>query len=163
MLALSVLFEYLFDSVVARWGHAMPRPACTDGTQELEMIISGIPEVDVDDLRANTEYAVGYSLSSPQIQWFWRAVRSFDREQRLKLVQFVTGTGKIPVGGFARLMGMSGPQKFNIHKDRADSDRLPQAHTCFNQLDLPEYGSYEQLRSRVLLAIVECTEGFGFA
>ncbi len=55
------------------------------------MIISGLSEVDVDDLRANTEYAAGYTISSMQIQWFWRAIRSFDREQRLKLVQFVTG------------------------------------------------------------------------
>jgi hypothetical protein len=36
--------------------------------------MSGLPEVDVEDLRANTEYQ-GYTPSSPQIQWFWRAVR----------------------------------------------------------------------------------------
>eukprot|EP00050_Salpingoeca_kvevrii_P020950 m.104435 g.104435 ORF g.104435 m.104435 type:complete len:806 (-) comp9103_c4_seq1:114-2531(-) len=130
--------------------------------QELEMIISGLPEIDVEDLRANTEYGASYSVHSPQIQWFWRAVRSFDREERLKLIQFVTGTGKIPVGGFAELVGMSGPQKFSIHKDRHAADRLPQAHTCFNQLDLPEYESYDQLRQNLLLAINEGAEGFGF-
>lgn len=76
-----------------------------------------------------SEYGSAYSPSSPQIQWFWRAVRTFDHEQRVKLVQFITGTGKIPVGGFAELVGMSGPQKFNIHKDRNGPERLPQAHT----------------------------------
>lgn len=81
----------------------------------------------------------------------------------MKLVQFVTGTGKIPVGGFSELVGMSGPQKFNIHKDRNGAHRLPQAHTCFNQLDLPEYESYDQLREAVLRAINEGAEGFGFA
>eukprot|EP00049_Salpingoeca_infusionum_P010474 m.180003 g.180003 ORF g.180003 m.180003 type:complete len:510 (+) comp14651_c3_seq1:981-2510(+) len=129
--------------------------------QDLELIISGLPEVDIEDLRANTEYR-SYSSSSPQIQWFWRAVRSFEPEERVKLVQFVTGTGRIPVGGFARLVGMSGPQKFNIHKDSGGAHRLPQAHTCFNQLDLPEYDTYEQLRTSLLLAITEASEGFGF-
>jgi E3 ubiquitin-protein ligase HUWE1 len=69
------------------------------------MIMSGLPEVDIDDLRSNTEYS-NYTPSSPQIQWFWRAVRSFNREQRLKLIQFATGTGRIPSGGFAQLVGM---------------------------------------------------------
>lgn len=87
--------------------------------QELEMIINGLPDVDIDDLKAHTEYASGYTASSPQIQWFWRAVRTFDRELCVKMIQFITGTGKIPVGGFESLMGMSGPQKMNIHKDRS--------------------------------------------
>lgn len=130
--------------------------------QELELVISGLPNVDIDDLKANTEYS-GYTPAASQIQWFWRAVRSFTREQQVKLVQFVTGTGKIPVGGFSELVGMSGPQKFQIHKDRNGPHRLPQAHTCFNQLDVPEYTSYEQLRAMLLLAITEGTEGFGFA
>lgn len=33
----------------------------------------------------------------------------------------------------------------------------------FNQLDLPLYESYEQLRKLLLVAIRECTEGFAFA
>jgi E3 ubiquitin-protein ligase HUWE1 len=32
----------------------------------------------------------------------------------------------------------------------------------FNQLDLPEYASKEQLQERLLLAIHEASEGFGF-
>jgi len=33
--------------------------------------------------------------------------------------------------------------------------RLPSAHTCFNQLDLPEYESKEVLRERLLMACHE--------
>ena len=69
------------------------------------MIISGLPSVDVDDLQAHTQYE-GYTANSLQIQWFWRAVRSFNREQRMKLIQFATGTGRIPPGGFEALTGM---------------------------------------------------------
>jgi E3 ubiquitin-protein ligase HUWE1 len=43
--------------------------------QELELLISGLPDIDVDDWKANTEYH-NYTPSSPQIQWFWRLVLS---------------------------------------------------------------------------------------
>ncbi|OMJ30040.1 E3 ubiquitin-protein ligase TOM1-like [Smittium culicis] len=131
--------------------------------QEIELLISGMPDIDVDDWRNNTEYQGGYSPASPQIIWFWRTVRSFDQEERAKLLQFVTGTSKVPLEGFSKLQGSGGIQKFQIHRDFSSAARLPSAHTCFNQLDLPLYDSYETLRSQLLLAISECTTGFGFS
>ncbi|CAG9536021.1 unnamed protein product [Cercopithifilaria johnstoni] len=130
--------------------------------QELELLISGLPNVDIDDLYANTEYKT-YTKSSSQIQWFWKALRSFEQEDRAKFLQFVTGTSKVPLQGFAALEGMNGTQKFSIHLDSRSPDRLPTAHTCFNQLDLPQYETYDKLRDMLLLAVRECTEGFGFA
>ncbi|KAH8601879.1 hypothetical protein B0O99DRAFT_680995 [Bisporella sp. PMI_857] len=130
--------------------------------QELELLISGLPEIDVDDWKSNTEYQ-NYTASSPQIQWFWRAVRSYDKEERAKLLQFVTGTSKVPLNGFKELEGMNGFSRFNIHRDYGSKDRLPSSHTCFNQLDLPEYESYESLRSQVLTAITAGSSYFGFA
>lgn len=96
--------------------------------QELELLISGLPDIDIDEWKANTVYE-GYTLSSPQIQWFWRAVRSFDQEERAKLLQFSTGTSKVPLEGFAELQGSNGVQKFQIHKEFGDVNRLPSAHT----------------------------------
>ncbi|EMP26944.1 E3 ubiquitin-protein ligase HUWE1 [Chelonia mydas] len=104
--------------------------------QELELLISGLPTIDIDDLKSNTEYHK-YQSNSIQIQWFWRALRSFDQADRAKFLQFVTGTSKVPLQGFAALEGMNGIQKFQIHRDDRSTDRLPSAHTCFNQLDLP--------------------------
>lgn len=148
---------------------------------ELELLISGLPELDVDDWRAHTEYHAGYTSSSPAIQWFWRAVRNMEPEDRAKLLQFVTGTSKVPIEGFAGLQGSSGVQRFSIHRTVATASpstsntgpagrtaattaarRLPTAHTCFNQLDLPDYASYEELRDALMMAISECTTGFGF-
>lgn len=128
---------------------------------ELELLISGLPDIDVDEWRNNTELH-GYSQSDAVITWFWRAVRSFDQETRAKLLQFITGTSKVPLEGFSHLQGVSGDQRTNIHKTYG-SDRLPAAHTCFNQLDLPIYGSFEDLKRNVLTAINEGGEGFGFA
>ncbi|XP_055847251.1 E3 ubiquitin-protein ligase HUWE1 isoform X2 [Episyrphus balteatus] len=130
--------------------------------QELELLISGLPNVDIEDLKQNTEYHK-YNSKSPQIQWFWRALRSFDQADRAKFLQFVTGTSKVPLQGFSALEGMNGIQKFQIHRDDRSTDRLPCAHTCFNQLDLPLYKSFEKLRTCLTKAIHECSEGFGFA
>ncbi|KAG8377396.1 hypothetical protein BUALT_Bualt08G0028700 [Buddleja alternifolia] len=129
--------------------------------KELELLISGLPEIDLDDLRANTEYS-GYSAASPAIQWFWEVVQGFSKEDKARLLQFVTGTSKVPLEGFSALQGISGSQKFQIHKAYGSPDHLPSAHTCFNQLDLPEYPSKQRLEERLLLAIHEANEGFGF-
>ncbi len=58
---------------------------------ELELLISGLPNIDIDDLKNNSEYHK-YSTNSLQVQWFWRALRSFDQADRAKFLQFVTGT-----------------------------------------------------------------------
>ncbi|CAL0306067.1 unnamed protein product [Lupinus luteus] len=129
--------------------------------KELELLISGLPEIDLDDLKANTEYT-GYTVASSVVQWFWEVVKSFNKEDMARFLQFVTGTSKVPLEGFKALQGISGPQRFQIHKAYGAPDRLPSAHTCFNQLDLPEYTSKEQLQERLLLAIHEASEGFGF-
>jgi len=130
--------------------------------QETELLLSGLPNIDIDDLKANTEYHK-YQATSLQIQWFWRALRSFDQADRAKFLQFVTGTSKVPLQGFASLEGMNGTQKFQIHRDDRSTDRLPSAHTCFNQLDLPAYETYDKLKTMLLKAVRECSEGFGFA
>lgn len=129
--------------------------------QELELLISGLPNVDIEDLKANTEYHKYQANSiqvifrypwptvisfifrnewynnicviclsiSYQIQWFWRALRSFDQADRAKFLQFVTGTSKVPLQGFGALEGMNGVQKFQIHRDDRSTERLPSAHT----------------------------------
>ncbi|XP_020690222.1 E3 ubiquitin-protein ligase UPL2 [Dendrobium catenatum] len=129
--------------------------------RELELLISGLPDIDLDDLRANTEYS-GYSNASPIIQWFWEVLLGFSKEDKARFLQFVTGTSKVPLEGFSALQGISGPQRFQIHKAYGSPNHLPSAHTCFNQLDLPEYPAKEQLQERLLLAIHEGSEGFGF-
>lgn len=69
---------------------------------ELELLISGLPEIDVADLRANTEYT-GYTPAAKQVQWFWELVSELSKEDLALLVQFVTGTSKVPLEGFKAL------------------------------------------------------------
>ncbi|XP_052451707.1 NEDD4-like E3 ubiquitin-protein ligase WWP1 isoform X1 [Carassius gibelio] len=126
--------------------------------KELEVMLCGMQEVDLQDWQRNTVYR-HYTRNSKQIIWFWQLVKEVDNEVRLRLMQFVTGTCRLPLGGFAELMGSNGPQKFCIEKVGKET-WLPRSHTCFNRLDLPPYKSYEQLKEKLLFAIEE-TEGFG--
>jgi len=88
----------------------------------------------------------------------------FTREEKALFLQFVTGTSKVPLDGFGALQGMRGNQRFTIQKAYGGAEgKLPAAHTCFNQIDLPVYGSEQELREKLLFAIKEGSEGFGFA
>jgi hypothetical protein len=115
-------------------------------------------EIDVDDWENSAIYR-NYTRTSKQVFWFWKFVRELDNEKRTRLLQFVTGTCRLPVGGFTELMGSNGPQRFCVEKVGKET-WLPRSHTCFNRLDLPPYRSFEQLSEKLTLAIEE-TEGFG--
>ncbi|KDD73730.1 HECT-domain ubiquitin-transferase, partial [Helicosporidium sp. ATCC 50920] len=151
------------DAFLAGFWDVVPRSlVAIFSHSELELLISGLPDIDVADLRANTEYH-GHAPSSPTVRWFWETVAAMGKQDQALLVQFVTGTSKVPLEGFAALQGVHGPQKFQIHKAYGGAARLPSAHTCFNQLDLVEYESKEQLQERLMIAIREGSQGFGFA
>lgn len=129
--------------------------------KELELMISGLPEIDLADLRENTEY-VNYTKDSLIIRNFWEVLQAFDENLKAGFLQFVTGTSKVPFEGFQYLKGIGGAvQKFNIHK-AYDTQKLPTSHTCMNQLDLPDYQTKEELEEKLKKAILYGREGFGF-
>ncbi|XP_006732092.1 E3 ubiquitin-protein ligase NEDD4 isoform X4 [Leptonychotes weddellii] len=125
---------------------------------ELELLMCGLGDVDVNDWREHTKYKNGYSVNHQVIQWFWKAVLMMDSEKRIRLLQFVTGTSRVPMNGFAELYGSNGPQSFTVEQ-WGTPEKLPRAHTCFNRLDLPPYESFEELWDRLQMAI-ENTQGF---
>ncbi|XP_035981077.1 E3 ubiquitin-protein ligase HECW1 isoform X1 [Fundulus heteroclitus] len=127
--------------------------------RELELVIAGTVEIDLSDWRSHTEYRGGYHDSHIVMRWFWAAVERFTNEQRLRLLQFVTGTSSVPYEGFAALRGSNGLRRFCIEK-WGKVTSLPRAHTCFNRLDLPPYPSYTTLYEKLLIAVEE-TSTFG--
>ncbi|KFH40688.1 E3 ubiquitin-protein ligase-like protein [Hapsidospora chrysogenum ATCC 11550] len=126
--------------------------------RELELLIGGIAEIDVDDWKKHTDYR-GYTESDEVVQNFWQTVRSWDGEQKSRLLQFTTGTSRIPVNGFKDLQGSDGPRRFTIEK-AGEITNLPKAHTCFNRIDLPPYKNMEMLQQKLTIAVEE-TMGFG--
>lgn len=119
---------------------------------ELELLMCGIGEIDVRDWKRHTVYKSGYHANHIVIQWFWRVILSFSNEMRSRLLQFVTGTSRVPMNGFKELYGSNGLQSFTIEK-WGSPENLPRSHTCFNRIDLPPYESYQELRNKLIKAI----------
>lgn len=138
---------------------------------ELELLIGGVSEIDMcvqlqsfhlipklmshcvfrDDWTKFTDYR-GYEKTDQVIEWFWQCLRSWPAERKARLLQFTTGTSRVPVNGFKDLQGSDGPRRFTIEKS-GDPNGLPRSHTCFNRLDLPPYEDYESLEKKLLFAI----------
>lgn len=108
---------------------------------------------DFNELEKSTEYDAGYTSESQTIKDFWSIVHSLSHDDKRKLLQFTTGSDRVPVGGLSHL-------KLVIARNGPDCDRLPTAHTCFNVLLLPEYASKEKLEDRLMKAI-SYSKGFG--
>jgi len=126
--------------------------------RELELLIGGMSEIDVDDWSRFTDYR-GYEMNDEVITWFWKCIRSWPPERKSRLLQFATGTSRIPVNGFKDLQGSDGPRRFTIEK-AGDPSQLPKSHTCFNRIDLPPYKDYDTLEQKLTWAVEE-TMGFG--
>ncbi|KAI9750533.1 MAG: hypothetical protein M4579_006423 [Chaenotheca gracillima] len=126
--------------------------------RELELLIGGIADIDVEDWKKHTDYR-GYTEQDEVIVHFWKCIRAWDAEQKSRLLQFATGTSRIPVNGFKDLQGSDGPRRFTIEK-AGEVTQLPKSHTCFNRLDLPAYKNFEALQQKLTIAVEE-TVGFG--
>ncbi|XP_061393167.1 ubiquitin-protein ligase E3A [Musca vetustissima] len=121
--------------------------------EEIELLVCGSRKFDFVELEKSTEYEGGYTKDTQIIKDFWSIVHSLPEESKRKLLEFTTGSDRVPVGGLSRL-------KLLITRHGPDSDRLPTSHTCFNVLLLPEYSSKEKLEERLLKAI-NYSKGFG--
>lgn len=148
-----------FDAFMSGFSELIPQDLITVfDERELELLIGGMSEIDVDDWTKFTDYR-GYEVNDEVIQWFWKCVRSWPPERKSRLLQFATGTSRIPVNGFKDLQGSDGPRRFTIEKS-GDPSQLPKSHTCFNRIDLPPYKDYASLEQKLTLAVEE-TVGFG--
>ncbi|EFJ48337.1 hypothetical protein VOLCADRAFT_81197 [Volvox carteri f. nagariensis] len=120
--------------------------------QELERLVCGSPRLDFAALRDSARYEGGYGRDSRVVGWLWEVVLQELSEERAFL-KFFTGSDRSPQGGLGSLRPV-------IQRDGPDSHKLPTAHTCFNTLLLPEYGSPTKLAALLRLAINN-SEGFG--
>ncbi|CRK94157.1 CLUMA_CG007676, isoform A [Clunio marinus] len=112
----------------------------------------------IADFKANHIVNGGSAEFRKVLDWFWVAVSNFSQTEMARLLQFTTGCSQLPHGGFQELN-----PKFQITAAPTFANRLPTAHTCFNQLCLPDYESYEQFERALIIAISEGNEGFGMS
>ncbi len=99
--------------------------------QELELLLCGLPNIDVTDWMENTRYSGLFQEGDDMHEvclWFWEIVREMDDELRAKLLQFVTGTAGVSAKGFGILQGNDGDIRlFQIHGVRLESFAYPVA------------------------------------
>lgn len=138
-------FYHGFHMVCASNALIMLRP------EEIDMLVCGNPRLDMKDLKKVTVYD-GYHSQDPTIKYLWDVVLSLPIQLQKLFLLFTTGSDRVPIGGMAEMT-------FKISRTE-DTDLLPMAHTCFNQLVLPAYKSKKQLRNKIILAI-QNAEGFG--
>lgn len=121
--------------------------------EEVEMLVCGSKNLDFEELEKSTEYDGGYTAESATVRHFWSVVHGMPLEQKRQLLQFATGSDRVPVGGLGHL-------RLVVARHGPDAERLPAAHTCFNVLLLPDYASRDKLQERLLKAIAY-SKGFG--
>ncbi|DBA05170.1 TPA: hypothetical protein N0F65_005020 [Lagenidium giganteum] len=127
--------------------------------QELELVLCGVPSIDVDDWKAHTQ--VSDELPEELLGWFWEIVEAFTDEERARLLQFTTGTSRVPVQGFKALTSYDGRIcHFTLKAVPYPENAYPRAHTCFNRIDLPLYKSKEELEEVLTLVINMEVTGF---
>ena len=123
---------------------------------ELELLMVGSQQLDFQALETRCEYIgeANWNKDHPTVKYFWEVVHNtLDFEEKQKLLEFVTGSSRAPIGGLGNL-------GLKIQRAGPDSDNLPTSHTCFNTLLLPEYSTKEKMQNRLTLALSEC-KGFG--
>lgn len=100
--------------------------------QELELLMCGIPEIDLVDWKSHTIY-VG-ERDERVTSWFWGILEEFTNEQKARLLQFTTGSARVPVQGFKALTMNDGRIcPFAIQCVNKEECLYPRAHTCFNR------------------------------
>ncbi|TBU04919.1 HECT domain-containing protein [Hamiltosporidium tvaerminnensis] len=114
------------------------------------VILEGENKINIAEWKATTQYSKEYSDEDQLIICFWDFVEKLDDIARHKLLFFVTGLEKLPIGGFKS-------SKFLEHLFRIDytscKNLLPKAQTCFNLLILPKYDDENTLIKNLKLAM----------
>lgn len=96
---------------------------------ELDILICGLPEEpSIADLQRGAVYAGGFHDAHQVVRWFWEIARELSAADRRRLLQFATGSDRVPLMGLRSL-------KFCLQRAGDDATRMPVAHTCFNTLD----------------------------
>ncbi|KNC51475.1 E3 ubiquitin-protein ligase UPL3 [Thecamonas trahens ATCC 50062] len=126
--------------------------------RELEIILMGTDEPwTAADIAAHTVIEHGYEAHSRIVNDLFDVLASFDDNERRQFLKFMTGSPRLPYGGWAAL---DPPFKI-VRKTAAQPDAyMPSTMTCLNYLKLPEYSSAEVLQAKLRQAMTEGQSGF---
>ncbi|EKM81670.1 hypothetical protein AGABI1DRAFT_54559 [Agaricus bisporus var. burnettii JB137-S8] len=102
----------------------------------------------------------GFNVESRAIRDLIEVMSDYDRPTRRACLQFITGSPKLPIGGFR---GLNPPltvvRKPHEAPLKAD-DYLPSVMTCVNYLKLPDYSSKAVMKDKLGIAMQEGVGSF---
>ena len=123
---------------------------------ELEVLICGEKNVDIDLLKLNTNLSGDLTENSQNVKWLWEILREITDEERVKFIKFCWAQERLPHTN----------EEFEKHQVRFTIkplstttnaknkvDIFPRANTCFFHLELPEYTSKDKMKEKILQAI----------
>ena len=122
--------------------------------EELNFLISGLDDIDLNDWKENTIYKGDYNENHPMIKLFWEKLGNMKKNEIIRFLEFSTGTGSVPIDGFGSLKGIGGRiQKFTIEPYINYSAENPnqyvfykiEAKRLYNTIRLPLYKSKQEL------------------
>ena len=122
--------------------------------EELNFLLSGLDDIDLNDWKENTIYKGVYNENHPIIKLFWEKLGSMKKNEIIRFLEFSTGTGSVPIDGFGSLKGIGGRiQKFTIEPYINYSSDNPEqyvfykieAKRLYNTIRLPLYRTKQEL------------------
>ncbi|XP_073706068.1 E3 ubiquitin-protein ligase TRIP12 isoform X6 [Garra rufa] len=130
--------------------------------EELDQLLCGSRSEswDVKTLMECCRPDHGYTHDSRAVRFLFEVLSSFDAEQQRLFLQFVTGSPRLPVGGFRSLNPPLTIVRKTFESTENPDDFLPSVMTCVNYLKLPDYSSIEIMREKLLIAAREGQQSF---
>ncbi|OQR95028.1 HECTdomain (ubiquitin-transferase) domain containing protein [Achlya hypogyna] len=123
--------------------------------QELELLVCGRPTLNLELLKKKTEYSPDMDSHDTLVQRFWRTLAAFSPAEQQQFLQFVWGRSRLP---FSEVDFGTYTFKLVRHMSAGNPDEyLPVAHTCFFQLELPNYSTDAIMKAKLLYAMQHCT------
>ncbi|KNC55371.1 uncharacterized protein AMSG_11027 [Thecamonas trahens ATCC 50062] len=136
----------------------VPAPALALLTwREAEQMVCGSPVVDLEVLRAATQYEKNIREDALVVTYLWRALGEFEQDDLKLYLKFVCGRTRLGATGTAGLSF-----KIDAHTSASDPNTaMVQSHSCFSTIDLPlmtddSEAGYLGFKQRLLFAIRNC-------
>ncbi|XP_039151320.1 E3 ubiquitin-protein ligase TRIP12 isoform X4 [Drosophila simulans] len=102
----------------------------------------------------------GFHQESQAIQYLYEILASYNRDEQRAFLQFVTGSPRLPTGGFKALTPPLTIVRKTLDENQNPNDYLPSVMTCVNYLKLPDYSSREVMRQKLKVAANEGSMSF---
>ncbi|ETW05374.1 hypothetical protein H310_04296 [Aphanomyces invadans] len=155
--------RYLLELVQGVYDIVPPELLVPFDHKELELLLCGLADIDVQDWKAHTECSTNVA-GSPLVEWFWDIVAAMTPAERATLLQYTTGSSRVPVQGFRGLTSHDGRIcRFSLKGVTYIPGAYPTVHACFNRIDLPLYPRKDLLVEALQMLLLSNPTGFDIA